>query len=339
MAENGTLTFSDPHGYTAEFGDARINLTITGAGDFNARLTRLKLKHLEVYRCCETLPRIAYLSLPPERVFLSFPVGTASLISDGFTLRSGDMVLHGVSGHTHQRSHDACQWGLISLSPKQLANSGKALTGQAIAPSHASRIIRPACVQMSRFQHLYAQACRLAETGRKLIERPEVARELEQETLHAIIHCLAANEADDIVKARHHHADVMVRFEDVLSKHINQKLSMPKLCAEIGVAERTLRMCCSEFLGLSPARYLLLQRLNMARSALRRADPSSASVAEVARDHQFLELGRFAVTYRTIFGESPSTTLQRDPVSLTSRKRTAHLSTRKGRRRQRRLQS
>jgi len=88
---------------------------------------------------------------------------------------------------------------------------------------------------------------------------------------------------------------------------------MPKLCAEIGMAERTLRMCCSEILGVSPTRYLLLQRLNEARSALRRADPSTASVAEVARNHQFLELGRFAVTYRSTFGESPSATLQRDP--------------------------
>ena len=87
---------------------------------------------------------------------------------------------------------------------------------------------------------------------------------------------------------------------------------MPKLCAEIGVADRTLRLYCSEFLGVSPTRYLLLQRLNRARSALRRANPLTASVAEVARDHQFLEPGRFAVTYRTIFGESPSTTLQRD---------------------------
>jgi hypothetical protein len=28
--------------------------------------------------------------------------------------------------------------------------------------------------------------------------------------------------------------------------------------------------------------------------------------------HQFLELGRFAVTYRITFGEPPSVTLQRD---------------------------
>jgi AraC-like DNA-binding protein len=314
MAENGTLTFSDPDGYAAEFGDARIDLTITGAGDFKARLTRLKLKDLEIYRCCESLPRIACISLAPELTFLSFPIDAVSLISDGFALRNGHIILHGRGERTHQRSSGACQWGLISLSPEQFASCGRALTGQAIAPPHASRILRPAHADVLRFQRLFAQACRLAEASRqKLIERPQVARALEQELLHAIINCLAANETDDNPKTRHHHAAVMVRFEETLRKRIDQKLSMPALCAELGVPARTLRMCCAEFLGVSPMRYLLLQRLNEARRALRRADPSTASVAEVARSHQFLELGRFAVTYRTTFGESPSATLQRDP--------------------------
>jgi transcriptional regulator GlxA family with amidase domain len=130
--------------------------------------------------------------------------------------------------------------------------------------------------------------------------------------LHAVVHCLAANDADDIAKTRHHHAALMVRFEEVLTKHIDQKLNIPALCAEVGVAERTLRKRCAEVLGVSLRRYLLLQRLNRARAALRRADPSTATVAEVARNNQFLEFGRFAVTYRSIFGESPSTTLQRN---------------------------
>jgi transcriptional regulator GlxA family with amidase domain len=60
-------------------------------------------------------------------------------------------------------------------------------------------------------------------------------------------------------------------------------------------------------------RYILLRRLNEARPTLRRANPSAVSVAQVARNHQFLELGRFAVTFRAIFGESPSTTLHRGP--------------------------
>jgi transcriptional regulator GlxA family with amidase domain len=103
----------------------------------------------------------------------------------------------------------------------------------------------------------------------------------------------------------------MVRFEEMVSERLDQKLSVPTLCAEIGIAERTLRMCCTEFVGVSPTRYHLLRRLNNARSALRHADPSTATIAEVARNHHFLELGRFSVTYRTTFGESPSATLQR----------------------------
>ena len=130
--------------------------------------------------------------------------------------------------------------------------------------------------------------------------------------VHAIVDCLTAGRADHVDKTRQQHAAVMVRFEEALSKHIDRKPNMPALCAEMGVAERTLRMCCAEVLGVSPTRYLRLQRLNRARAALRRANPSTASVAEVARDNQFLEFGRFAVTYRSIFGESPSTTLQRD---------------------------
>jgi transcriptional regulator GlxA family with amidase domain len=145
-----------------------------------------------------------------------------------------------------------------------------------------------------------------------LIQRPEVARALEQEMLHAIINCLIADEVRDSSKTRYQHADVMVRFEETLDRCINQKLSMTVLCTELGVPQRTLRMCCAEILGVSPMRYLLLRRLNRVRWALRRANPSTASVAEIARNYQFLELGRFAVTYRTTFGELPSGSLNRD---------------------------
>jgi len=313
MAEGGTFRFNDPDGYAAAFGDTRINLTITGAGDFAARLTRLKLQHLELYWCHENLPRIAYISFPPERIILSFPAGSASAIFGGFAVRNGSIVFHSRGERLHQRSNCTLEWRLISLSAKQLADCGEALIGRPITSPHVSRVLRPARSEALRFQHLLREARRLAETGMKLIRRPEVARALEQELLHAIIHCLTADDrVDDVVRTRHQHAAVMVRFEEALTKHIDRKVNMSTLCTEVGVSERTLRMCCAEFLGVSPTRYLLLRRLNRARAALRHANPSIASVAEVARNHQFLEFGRFAVTYRAVFGESPSITLQRD---------------------------
>jgi AraC-like DNA-binding protein len=312
MSEGSTQTFSDPDGYAAAFGDARVNLTVMGAGDFTARLTRLKLQHLEVYWCRESLSRIAYISLPPERVVLSFPISGASPLFGGSALRNGTIVLHSRAERMHQRSNGVCQWGMMLFSAKQLADCGEALTGQPMASLRVSRVLRPAPPETLGFRSLLRHACHLADIGRNLIRRPEVARALEQEMLHAVVHCLTADDAGDIAKARRRHAAVVVRFEEVLTKHIDWKLNMQALCAEVGVAERTLRMCCAEVLGVSPTRYVLLRRLNRARAALRRADPSTATVAEVARNNQFMEFGRFAVTYRSIFGESPSTTLQRN---------------------------
>src|SRR5262249_8823026 len=141
MAKRGTVTFSDPDGYVAGFGDARVNLTITGPGDFKAQLTRLKLNDLDFYRCCESLPRIAHVSLPHERIFLSFSAGAGSFLSDGFALQNGDIALHSRGERLHQRSSDECQWGLISLSPERLASYSKALTGRPIAAPQATRIL------------------------------------------------------------------------------------------------------------------------------------------------------------------------------------------------------
>jgi AraC-like DNA-binding protein len=315
MTENGTGTFADPDDYQAGIGGASVNLIITGGGDFKARLTWLHLRHFRVLRGCENLPRIAFFSLSPAQVFVSFPTSEGPpLTYSGLGLQFGDVVFHSRGERTHQRTNGESPWGLISLPPEQLAACSKALTGMKITAPPVGRVLRPSRSAAVRLLRLHSRACRLAETRHKLIANPEVARALEQELLHALVNCLTADDANGKLKTRQHHADIMVRFEDALTAHRGPQLNMPALCSAVGVPERTLRVCCNEFLGMSPTRYLLLRRLNMARSALRRADPATASVAEIARLHQFLEPGRFAVTYRTVFGEMPSSTLRRSLI-------------------------
>ena len=314
MAENGTATFASPDDYQAGIGGVsskgtRVNFIVAAAGDFKARLTWLTLRRLRVLRGSENLPSIAYVSLPPERVVVLFPTSTATLIWGGLELRLGDIVLHGRGERTHQRTPGEGNWGAVSLPPQQLSACALALTGSKITAPSFHRVLRPPRRVASRLLVLHSKACRLAETRHELIANPQVVRSLEQELLYALINCLTADDIDGY-PARRHHADIMIRFEEALAAQTGRLPSIPELCATIGVPERTLRICCAEFLGASPSRYLLLRRLNLARSALRRADPAHASVAEIARSCQFGEPGRFAVAYRSVFGEMPSATLR-----------------------------
>jgi AraC-like DNA-binding protein len=82
------------------------------------------------------------------------------------------------------------------------------------------------------------------------------------------------------------------------------------------VADRTLRLYCSEYLGMPLHRYVHVRRMEAARSALLAADPARVNVTTVAVAHHFYELGRFSADYRLLFGELPSVTLRRTGIDL-----------------------
>jgi len=179
----------------------------------------------------------------------------------------------------------------------------------ALAPPPAARILGPPPKAAANLLRAHAQACRLAETRPDMIAHREVARAIEQDLLHALVNCLTTDEVHLDAGARQRRASIMARFEDVLASHSDRQPPMPELCAAVGVPERTLRICCAEFLGMSPGNYARLRRLNLVRAALRRGNPA-VSIEATARQYGFSELGRFAAAYRNLFGEAPSATLR-----------------------------
>ncbi len=315
MPGSGTGTFIDPNDYQASLRQARIELLVTSRGAFNARLTWATLHHLQLIRGEENLPRIAYVSLDPTLVFVGFATyPDPPMLWGGTELQPGDIIFHSRGKRFHQRTSGPCSWSMVGLTLELLEKYSGALSGKALSLPATARILRPAARDAARLRRLHAQACRLAESRPKLLSHPEVARAIEQGLIHALVRCLAAK-ARDHRGAKLHYTRMMVRFEEVLAECPNRQLPLAELCALIGVSERTLRSCCAEFLGISPTRYMLLRRLKAVRIALRDADPATASVAEIARGCGFTELGRFAGTYWTVFGELPSTTLRRAPGS------------------------
>ena len=166
---------------------------------------------------------------------------------------------------------------------------------------------------MSRLLNLHEAAGHLAKSAPDILVKPEVARAMDEALVEAMVSCLASGEPIETCRAYSHHATVMRRFEEAMQANPEGPLYMTELCAALGVSYWTLRACCQEHLGMSPKRYLLLRRMHLVRQALRRADPGSMTVTEIATNCGFWELGRFSVAYRSLFGESPSTTLGRPP--------------------------
>lgn len=81
------------------------------------------------------------------------------------------------------------------------------------------------------------------------------------------------------------------------------------ICSATGVCERTLQYAFRTYVDMSPLTYLRLYRLNRVRAVLQKSDAESTTVTAVAMRLGFLHLGRFALDYRQLFGESPSVTL------------------------------
>jgi len=86
---------------------------------------------------------------------------------------------------------------------------------------------------------------------------------------------------------------------------------MVDLCARTGVSERTLRNAFQDQLGYPPSVYLRVIRLNGVRAELLNPIPHLTSVTAAATDWGFVQLGRFASDYRSLFKELPSVTLAR----------------------------
>lgn len=89
-------------------------------------------------------------------------------------------------------------------------------------------------------------------------------------------------------------------------------ISVPELCAAAGVSQRTLEYAFRETFGITPLGFLRQRRLHAARHELLVTHHGATTVGDIAYRAGFLELGRFATTYRRSFGEAPSQTLRRD---------------------------
>jgi len=315
MPSSTVRTFTDPNDYATSVRGGTVKLTVAERGQFSAKLTRIDLHRLWMQRFSEDLARIVdATSLTSGRIYLSFRTRPGpSLLQGGLEMDPSHIVRHGPTADYYQYSSGAAHFATMSLPIEDFASLEDALAGLELTTSDNPMIVTPSPGAMARLLRLHAAASHLAEETPEIIANPEAARGIELALIEAMVGCLGHGQERESSLAQGQHATVMRRFRRALEENPGEPLFIPEICKAIGVSDRTLRKCCQEHLGVSPKRYLLLRRMNLVRRSLHAAAPDATSVTEVATRYGFWQLGRFAVEYGALFGERPSTTLQRQP--------------------------
>src|SRR5262245_27501596 len=100
--------------------------------------------------------------------------------------------------------------------------------------------------------------------------------------------------------------------ERYLDAHSHRAVHVSEICTTFHVSRRTLHRAFHDVLGVGPITFLRHHRLCSVHQRLRQGLPGQVHVTDVATEFGFLELGRFAHYYLSLFGEYPSQTLYRN---------------------------
>jgi AraC-like DNA-binding protein len=102
---------------------------------------------------------------------------------------------------------------------------------------------------------------------------------------------------------------IVSKVEDYLEANETRPVHILEICSGLHVSRRTLHRAFHESIGLGPVAFLRRKRLCSVHNILRSSNPTMTSVAKVAIQYGFANLGRFSGDYRHLFDEYPSQTL------------------------------
>ena len=304
-------SFTDPDEYQSAIrgGDGRYS--VVGLGTFEAELTTIEFGRLTVQRGREHLPRLASSAMPPGKVGMLGWFGDRQLpVVRGLQMRRGDWMYLGPGMQSNHRTFGPNDFVALTLDASDLTRAAIGLTGCELTVT-PGMVLRPPDRLGERLLSVIETATDMTRTASGILASRHARDALEEALLRSMVMCLQHGEARKESKPRGRRAAMAKTFESVVEANFNRPLLVSDLCRIVGVSERTLRNICQEQMGMSPHRFLALRRLHLARRALLRSDQQTATVTGIAMSHGVWELGRFAVAYKSLFGESPSATLRR----------------------------
>lgn len=243
----------------------------------------------------------------PDAVTIGMLLASTGGVSQwDFDMAPGDVVVFPASAEQESRFSGQSSFATVTLGAHQIA-AYAAGEGPSREPEFwvAKKRFRPP-------PWLRQSACRQVTQCVSLLRDGDVAssgggadffrRSILEAFLAGIFHASADEE-------RCYPGARLVRdVEDYADAAGERPVHVSELCAALAVSRRTLHRAFHDTIGIGPIAYLRLRRLSAVHGVLRAAYPPDTSVTQVALEHGFAELGRFAGYYCGVFREKPSET-------------------------------
>jgi AraC family ethanolamine operon transcriptional activator len=145
-----------------------------------------------------------------------------------------------------------------------------------------------------------------------------LAAQVQRDILHEVLACIAPIVLAHLGSAGPSKASVgryrlVQRARELVLDRVGapDPVQIIDVCRALNVSRRTLQYSFEEVLGLNPATYLRVLRLNRARRDLLAANYlNNVQVKDVVSRWGFWHLSRFSAEYRELYGELPSATLK-----------------------------
>lgn len=303
------MVFRDFDEFSASNGVLDIEFLQLASAPVDSRMLRVALDRMLLMRGWENTQYLTRSTNPAGMSTLLFQLETAGTsLWRGHEVNERSLLSYQGNAEHIGRSTGGAVWAAAFIHTGALDEAAIALRGAApVKYASGAAFLEPDTAELDGLRSAMQQAFLMAESAPQLFETASVRRSVEESILTAAVAALdppRKRKAPD--GALISHQRVVSRAEEALAASINEPIYVQDLCIAAGVSERTLRNAFQSLYHVSPIRLLHLRRLHQVRAALR--SDAQASVTQVALRFGFVNLGRFAVDYRQLFGESPSHT-------------------------------
>jgi AraC family transcriptional regulator, ethanolamine operon transcriptional activator len=288
----------------------RLETEQLARGRYKGRISAVHSGGVQLARSFRSLGTLLRGYVPRSTVVLSVPVNAPRpIFYRGGLLGDSSMIALRHTEEVDFRSAGSLDMLTIAVDEDRLQQRAMALWGEPVeARRKRERLPLAGPAAQGRLVARLLQLLIAAERDLRRLVEPGVARAFEGTVLDAILCEVADRERPEGTPMRHRLAR---RAADFLHGHCREPLSIADICAAVGANRRTLHLGFCEVFGVAPIAYLTALRLNGVRADLRNPDAGDLTVTQVAMNWGFLHLGRFSISYRAHFGESPSATVRR----------------------------